>query len=313
MAYEYSTSRSSLDHRVTGATGASARRCGTGGERLELPYAGQLPSIFFVGPPRTATTWLHSVFKDRMNLPRLKETYFFDKLYAKGFHWYLSHFDAASAHRTKAEMAPSYFYSGDARHRIAAAAGAVKIVVTLRDPVARLYSLYKMRYSNAVFSWSFEEACERDSELRATGRYAPDLIAWQQCFGSDQVLLLLYEDMQSDPQAWVDRICNFLEMERFRLRDEQLAPVHSSEPSLIPRHPRWTRLAVGVGDLVHARQWEGAITLIRRLRLRRFFLENGQSFPKLDPKVVQRLRHNLITDIEETELILGRDLSMWKS
>ena len=137
-----------------------------GGLRLMRgSMAGELPTIFFVGPPRTATTWLHSIFKDRMSLPRLKETYFFDKLYSRGFDWYLSHSDAAAGHAVRAEMAPSYFFSEDARRRIAEAAGAARIVVTLRDPVARLYSLYKMRYSNGVFRWSFEQACVRDAEL----------------------------------------------------------------------------------------------------------------------------------------------------
>jgi hypothetical protein len=38
--------------------------------------ANDLPALFFVGPPRTATTWLHSVLKDRMSLPRLRKPTF---------------------------------------------------------------------------------------------------------------------------------------------------------------------------------------------------------------------------------------------
>lgn len=126
--------------------------------------ANDLPALFFVGPPRTATTWLHSVLKDRMSLPRLKETYFFDKQYWGGFDWYLAHFSVHEAALTRAEVAPSYFFSADARARIRAAAAGARIVITLRDPVKRLHSLYKMRYANAAFRWNFEEACFRDPE-----------------------------------------------------------------------------------------------------------------------------------------------------
>jgi hypothetical protein len=271
-----------------------------------------LPALFFVGPPRTATTWLHSVLKDRMSLPRLKETYFFDKLYWRGFNWYLAHFSESESGRIRAEIGPSYFFSAPARERIHAAAGDVRIVVTLRDPIERLHSLYKMRYANAAFRWSFEEACQRDAELRSTGECAPHLAAWRQRFGQHHVTTLLYEDLLADPQAWIDRVCAFCGIPGFQLIAAQMGPVHSSGTSVIPRHPRWTRLGVSVGNWIYDQEWERAVALIKRLRLRRLFLESGTRFPKLDREVEQRMRRKLAPDIEELESMLGRDLAMWK-
>jgi hypothetical protein len=274
--------------------------------------ARDLPALFFVGPPRTATTWLHAVLQGRLSLPRLKETYFFDKLYSRGFNWYLAHFPAHEERLTRAEIAPSYFFSADARTRIHAAAGRVRIVVTLRDPVLRLHSLYKMRYANAAFRWTFEEACECDEELRTTAQCAPHLAAWQQRFGPDHVMVLLYEDLIADRQAWIERVCRFAGLPTFQLSTGQMAPVHSSETSVIPRHPAWTRLGVGVGNWIYDHEWETAVALVKRLRLRWWFLERGLRFPKLDREVEQRMRRKLVADIGALESILGRDLALWK-
>jgi hypothetical protein len=286
-------------------TAAAAPRASAQAGRIDLP------KLFFVGPPRTATTWLHSVLKDRMSLPRLKETYFFDKFHARGFAWYLSHFDRDNG-RIRAEIAPSYFFSEEARQRIQTAAGQVKIVVTLRDPVARLYSLYKMRYSNVAFGWSFEQACERDHELRMMGECAHHLDAWQRRFGKDRVLTLLYEDQSSDLQAWIDRVCRFAEIPTFRLTAAQMAPVHSSKPQVIPSYPAWTRLGVSAGNWILEHEWEPVIALVKKLRLRRFFLESGHPFPEVHPAVEEKLRRKLLPDVERLESRLGRDLGMWK-
>jgi len=69
---------------------------------------------------------------------------------------------------------------------------------------------------------------------------------------------------------------------------------------------------VSVGNWIYDQEWERAVALIKRLRLRRLFLESGARFPKLDPEVEQRMRHKLAPDIEELETILGRDLAMWR-
>jgi hypothetical protein len=271
-----------------------------------------LPAIFFVGPPRTATTWLHSVLKDRMNLPNTKETVFYDQRYDRGFGWYLEHFDARAVDLPKAEIAPTYFFSNLARRRILASAGRVKIVVTLRDPVQRLYSLYRLRYSNADFLWNLEEACEHDEEFATATECSLHLAAWQDCFGAANVMTLFYEDLIVDPQAFLDRVCGFAGLPRFELTAEQRAPVNSSSPALMPRHWVWTHLGVSVGNWLYGREWERALALVRKLALRRFFLEGGQPFPPLDPRREQRLRRELLPDIERLEAMLERDLSNWK-
>jgi hypothetical protein len=300
-------SGTSIDLPKPSTNGEAAQRVGIGG-----PRSGELPRIFFVGPPRTATTWLHSVLQDRMNLPRTKETVFYDRRYGLGFGWYLAHFDHRADHLPKAEIAPTYFFSNLARRRILASAGRVKIVVTLRDPADRLYSLYRLRYSNGDFGWSLEDACEHDEEFSTATESSLHLAAWQDCFGAANVLTLLYEDLIADPQAFVDTVCRFADLPLFERKTQQCARLNSSTPAAMPRNRAWTRMGVRVGNWIYAREWERALALIRKLKLRRLFLEGGRAFPGMDPEGEQRLRRMLLPDIERLESMLGRDLSMWK-
>src|SRR5882762_7900481 len=71
-----------------------------------------LPSFFVIGPPRTGTTWLYEVLRDRALLPApTKETRFFDTHFHRGIDWYRSHFPTLPANRRIGEIAPTYFAS----------------------------------------------------------------------------------------------------------------------------------------------------------------------------------------------------------
>src|SRR3981081_2037483 len=58
--------------------------------------SGTLPSFFVIGPPRTGTTWLYEILRERTLLPApTKETRFFDTHFHRGVEWYRSHFPAS--------------------------------------------------------------------------------------------------------------------------------------------------------------------------------------------------------------------------
>src|SRR5580704_8422377 len=107
--------------------------------------ASRLPDFFAVGPQRTGTTWLHEVMKPHLGLPRgIKETDFFLKNYSRGMRWYLECFEGYPPGLHLGEVDPNYFGEDIARERIAKDVPNAKIVVTLRDPVDRAYSSYRV-------------------------------------------------------------------------------------------------------------------------------------------------------------------------
>ncbi|MGH7843530.1 MAG: sulfotransferase family protein, partial [Candidatus Binataceae bacterium] len=159
----------------------------------------KLPVFLGVGPPRTGTTWLHETLVGRANLPPAnKEIKFFDRHYDLGLEWYAANFDQSSKLVT-GEICPTYFASAAARERIAQLSPRPKIICTFRDPVVRVFSLYKMKRTYGDITWDFKDALERDPELMESSRYAYHLAEWRRIFGEANVLAAFYEDFASDP------------------------------------------------------------------------------------------------------------------
>ncbi len=117
----------------------------------------RLPEFLGIGPPRTGTTWLHNVLEGHVDLPYgVKETLYFTTFYDKGFDWYARHFRYATGERKVAEVCP-YFFDTVTLERIKAIMPNCKFIVTMRDPVDRLYSMYKaLRYSAEARRGGFE-------------------------------------------------------------------------------------------------------------------------------------------------------------
>ena len=109
----------------------------------------RLPEFLGIGPPRTGTTWLHNVLEGHVDLPYgVKETLYFTTFYDKGFDWYARHFRYATGERKVAEVCPYFFDTRDARSHQGASCRTASSSSTMRDPVDRLYSMYKaLRYS----------------------------------------------------------------------------------------------------------------------------------------------------------------------
>ncbi|MBA3915506.1 MAG: sulfotransferase, partial [Acidobacteriales bacterium] len=105
-----------------------------------------MPSFLVVGPPRTGTSWLHSVLEKHAWLPSpTKETRFFDTHFQRGLSWYRAHYPLSEDDRLVGEVAPTYFASEEARQRISEFIPDVKIVCVFRNPVDRVYSLYRVK------------------------------------------------------------------------------------------------------------------------------------------------------------------------
>jgi hypothetical protein len=148
----------------------------------------RLPTFFVVGPPRTTTTWLYEVIKGNASLPRYtNEVHFFNYNYSKGVGWYLEQFDS-TASKPRGDICSTYFYSAEAKRRIKALVPEAKIVCTFREPIERIFSLYRAKRTGGIIPWSFEEALFRDSELLESSKYGFHLSEWIALFGRNNVL-----------------------------------------------------------------------------------------------------------------------------
>jgi len=273
-----------------------------------------LPSFFVVGPPRTGTSWLHDVLSQHTVLPYpTKETRFFDKHFDRGFDWYRAHYSVSTENRRVGEVAPTYFASNLARERIAERVPAARVICIFRNPVDRLASLYRVKRAYGMIPWNFEEAIVRDSELLESSKYSTNLKAWLQTLGKDRVLATVYDDLRDEPQAYLDRVADFIDLPRFELSASQMAPVFASETMTLPRNYYRTRSALMMAEWLKQRQLDTVVAAVKKSPLLKFVLGGGPPFAELSCDLSLKLHDHFRPEVEELETLLQRELSAWKS
>lgn len=272
-----------------------------------------LPSFFVIGPPRTGTTWLHSVLSEcaRLSHPT-KETRFFDKHFDRGLDWYKSHYRHTGERRAVGEVAPTYFASSEARERIARLIPAAKIVCTFRNPAERVLSLYRLKRAYGLIPWGFEEAMARDPELMESSRYASHLKEWKQTFGESQVMVTVHDDIESDPQGFLDKVVDFIGVPRMTLRPAQIRRVLTSEGLTQPRNFLLTRGAFVLSEWAKAQRLDSLVAAAKRFGATKFFVGGGAAFAALSVAQRERLREMFRPEVEGLEAMIQRDLSAWK-
>jgi hypothetical protein len=200
-----------------------------------------LSDFFIAGVPKAGTTALHSALARHpaIYMTPVKEPKFFltdgpppaeggpgdAKTYREHI-WrrcdYEALFDGASAGAIKGESTPFYLYSREAQRRIRSLIPAAKLIVVLRDPVERAHSNWAHLWSAGLDPCDdFVEACEREDARVAAGwadfwrytglgQYGEQLEHLYSLFPENQVLILRYRLLVTDPVSTLDRVCGFL-------------------------------------------------------------------------------------------------------
>lgn len=210
------------------------------------------------------------------------------------------------------EVAPTYFASAAARERIASLTPDARVVCVFRNPVDRVLSLYRLKRAYGMSPWTFERAMRKDPELLESSRYATHLKAWFDAMGKKQVLVTIYDDLKRDPQNYLDRITDFLSIDRVCLSHSQLRFMNASEGLTHPRSYFLTRSATRMADWFKAVGLDELVAAAKQKCFLKFFLSSGSSFESLAPDRIRKLYELFRPEIEELEELLNRDFSAWK-
>lgn len=209
------------------------------------------------------------------------------------------------------EVAPSYFGSSDARTRIARLIPRARLIFVFRHPLQRLLSLYRLKRACGKCPGDLDRALAQDPELVESSLYATHLRKWQACFPPGQISIHLYEDMRSHPQGFVDRICDFLDIPRFRLREAQIRQVFSSVQLTEPRSHVVPQAGTALLEWMKAPTTDTGLSKTASPNLTRLLLGND-AVPDIPESTLRRIWMQVQAEIEGLEKILGRDLSYWK-
>lgn len=286
------------------------------------------PNFLVVGAAKAGTTtlqhWLAS--HPQIFVPRQKELrYFafdglepgtsteFDAAQQQVFSWqdYLRHFEATTEnHRAIGEVAPIYLESAWAVPRIQARLGRPKIVIVLREPVARAYSDYLMHRRDGTTDLPFAATlCELRNGAPAWGhfvrvsQYYEKVARYLEAFGREGVHILLTDDMAQAPDTTFAAICAFLGV------DARLAPPSDvGNRGGLPRLPALDRFArqSNIARELATRLPDTLKSPLRRLRDR-----NLSAAPPLGEQTRAALAEALRPEVERLAQLIDRDLSHW--
>ena len=261
---------------------------------------GRLPEFLVVGPQRTATTRLYERLLPHVVLPKgVKETMFFDRHFSKGLAWYESHFRHGRSDQPVGEIAPTYFHSAEAREHIARTIPHCKIVCTLRDPVSRLYSLYRFMRQYGFTRASFERALEDFPFMMGSSRYAHHVSEWQRLF--PRTTVVLYEDLREDPQGYLGAVCRFLEIRPIPLPPELAGWREEATPA---RFYHLARVGQRTADFLRSARLYRVVNMAKKTGLRRFVFGGGPPLPPMDPARAAELRRLLSPEITRLEAMM---------
>ncbi len=187
--------------------------------------------FFVLGAQKSATSWLYYCLRDHPEvvLPssKIEHGYLGSPLYRdRGHDWYLGRFPDAAPGAVAGDVAVDYLLDADAPAAIAEHVAAPRLVAMLRHPVDRLVSAYfwSLRKSQldeplAAYLDGFlrqpagfpERHPDRFvDELVTRGFYGQQLEPYLDRFGPESLLVILYDDVQSDPAGVVRRVYRHL-------------------------------------------------------------------------------------------------------
>lgn len=176
------------------------------------------PDFMIIGGMKCATSTLHDQLAEQpgffMSTPKEPNYFSDDVVFANGEDWYWGLFDQgvdaafvgeSSTHYTKF---PTYPKTID--RIMEYGLGNSKFIYVIRHPIDRLVSHYIHEWSQGVISCDIDAAIKKHSELIDYSRYYFQIKHYLERFGAEQMLLVFFERLASDPQPELERICDFL-------------------------------------------------------------------------------------------------------
>ncbi|MBI1326948.1 MAG: hypothetical protein GC136_04820 [Alphaproteobacteria bacterium] len=174
------------------------------------------PFAFSMGPQRAGTSWLDRYLRGRKDvcLPSgVKEVFFFDRDFERGFTHYASHFHLEPEHKIVMEISTTSFDSVDAPKNLHSIFGSdVKLICPLRNPVIRAYSLYLHYKRYGIVQGDFFTAVKEQPNIIESSFYTRHLERWTEFFGEEKINIFMQEDLERDQDKYVQGICDVLDL-----------------------------------------------------------------------------------------------------
>ena len=191
-----------------------------------------LPTFLILGAQKAGTTFLHELLVEhpRVGSPVKKEIHYFTLHFARPTSWYRAQFPLVGSADHVGEAAPYYLFHPACPERVRTVVPQAKLLVLLRDPVARAYSHHSHEVALGYEKLDFATALSREEGRLAgeeerlladphyqsfahrhysyvsRGLYARQLERWYQQFPREQLLIIASEQLFASPVETLHRV-----------------------------------------------------------------------------------------------------------
>lgn len=185
---------------------------------------GYLCNLVIPGAAKSGTSSLHEMLNQHPEIcmSEGKEPHYFCRtdVYARGPDWHNALFHRTGQERIFGESSTGYMIWPEAIARIRRDLDSPKIILLLREPVARTFSHYRWRYRLGLEKRSFLRAMQEDGygydpmqpadygyrSYLQFSNYAEYCPLWEQAFGAENVLMIDSARLKAD-HVGVQRRC----------------------------------------------------------------------------------------------------------
>ncbi len=285
------------------------------------------PNLFIAGAPRCGTSSLHAYLQaiPGIYMSRIKEPNFFSRVVIADDHpmvkpirdekQYLQLFSGAGNAKIIGEASPTYLADPEAPGLINRTVPTAKVLVSLRDPVDRLYSHYLMMRNNRPAMGSFIQEIERgialgnnphDAVLEPdVGLYSQQIQRYRDVFGDSRFKVLMFEELLADIPGTLRTILEFLGINHDLCNFAEPAQRQYAEA-------RGSLVRYLFGNRMISRASEALIPFRLRKLVRSKFLLKEAPKPRMDPEARKFLVGYYRDDVRRLKELLGRRLP-WRN
>ena len=272
-----------------------------------------LPNFAVIGAMKAGTVSLGHYLDEHPNVflgrgGRFNEPNYFiaEQNWPRGLDWYESLFDRADGAAAIGECSPSYtwahVYHG-VPERMAQVVPQARLVYVVRDPIARMQSMY-MHQVSAGRERRRAEVALLDDRYLGPSRYGFQLAAFLDHFDRSQVLVIASEVLRDRPREALSAVFNHLAVDPAAVNLERQRQDHRSIDKPVPRlhdlewlprrqvklHPRWRP--------------DQRTGLARLVTTRRARVEDSV----ISQELRDRLAERLAPDLRRFEYLLGHEI-----
>ena len=278
------------------------------------------PTFIGIGAQKCATTWIHDVLNDHPDiyLSESKEVNYFAHKYTYGLQWYLNQFPQdRQATDAVGEFSTLYFNDLQAPKRIKAVFPDIKLLLGLREPVDRLISNHRHEVRIGHVSGpdlSIETGIKNNPTYIEQGMYATQLKRWLEHFPLEQIHIVFFDDIKSNPKQVIKDLYGFLQVDPNFVASRSET---KSNPSYVNRSVMVESIRKKTYHTFRSLGLEGIWNIARKAGLQKMYRQlNRRSsetvIPPVDVQTKAELKKIFSDDIKNLEHILNRNLDDWK-